>query len=425
MPTVFLLLSLVGLAYTVNALRPVRVEALMVVSFVAGWLTSELPIHLLFWQAVATGSLVALGALHGWQGWLGLAITAISWTGLVQLARTGARAGSVVDEALREGLGVDPPDGIPTRRQWWRLVQPFAYRDPAVRIIKDVPYVEGGSRRQRLDIHLPRRPGTSPAPVLVYIHGGAWVIGNKKDQGLPMINHLVAKGWICVSPNYRLSPAVTFPEHLIDCKRALAWVKENIADYGGDPTRVAVSGGSAGGHLCSLLALTSDRPDLQPGFEEVDVSVRAAVPIYGVYDFTNRDSLRGKRFGRALARTVMGATLEDRPDLYALASPMDQVRDDAPPFMIVHGSADTLVPVAEARHFAAMLGERSHAPVVYAELPGAHHAFDVFRSLRSAEVVPRIEVFLRVVLDPADPDAVTEEGTGACRAAPVRTRWGR
>lgn len=414
MPTIFLVVSLIGLAYTINAFKPARAEVLSVFSFVSGWLTSELPVHHLIWQAVATVVFVALGALHGWQGWLGLAITLVSWAGLAQLARMGVESGDVVDRALSDQAGIQPPPGLPSKRDWRRLIQPFALKDPAVRRIRDLPYVEGGGPRQRLDVHVPREPRDGLAPVLLYVHGGGWVIGNKKDQGLPMINHLTANGWVCVSPNYRLSPKVTFPEHLLDCKRALRWVKENIADYGGDPDCIVVSGGSAGGHLSSLLALTASRLDLQPGFEHVDLSVQAAVPIYGVYDFTNRNGLRGKQFGRMLARTVMGTTAARNPDLYELASPMDQVREDAPPFMIVHGSNDTLVPVGEARTFAEVLRERSGAPVVYAELPGAQHAFDVFRSLRSTEVVPRIEVFLRAVLglgDPAGP-------AGSIRTAP-------
>ena len=413
MPTIFLVVSLIGLAYTINAFKPARAELLSVFTFVSGWLTSELPIHNLVWQAIASVVFIAFGALHGWPGWVGLGVTVVSWAGLAQLARMGVQSGAVVDRALAEQADITTPDGIPTPRQWKRLAKPFALKDPAVKLIKDIPYVEGGGPRQRLDIHAPRQPGARPAPVLVYVHGGAWVIGNKKDQGLPMINHLAANGWVCVSPNYRLSPKVHFPEHLLDCKRALHWVKEHIAEYGGDPGCVVVSGGSAGGHLSSLLALTAGRPDLQPGFEEADLSVRAAVPIYGVYDFTNRDGLRGKQFGRTLAKTVMGTTLEKAPDLYALASPMDQVRSDAPPFMIVHGANDTLVPVGEARAFAHLLRERSDATVVYAELPGAQHAFDVFRSLRSAEVVPRIEVFLRAVLGLGDPAEVARSTPGA------------
>ncbi len=91
---------------------------------------------------------------------------------------------------------------------------------------------------------------------MVYVHGGAWIIGDKREQGKPMMFELVARGWVCVAINYRLSPKGTWPDHIVDVKKALAWVKEHIAEYGGDPAFVAISGGSAGGHLCALAALT-------------------------------------------------------------------------------------------------------------------------------------------------------------------------
>jgi acetyl esterase/lipase len=119
---------------------------------------------------------------------------------------------------------------------------------------------------------------------MVYIHGGAWIIGEKREQGKPMMYELVARGWVCVAINYRLSPKATWPDHIVDAKRAVAWVKEHIAEYGGDPSFVAVSGGSAGGHLCALLALSAGDPTFQPGFEEADTSVEACVPFYGVMD---------------------------------------------------------------------------------------------------------------------------------------------
>ncbi|MBL7660064.1 alpha/beta hydrolase, partial [Escherichia coli] len=93
-------------------------------------------------------------------------------------------------------------------------------------------------------------------------------------------------GWICVAINYRHSPRNTWPDHILDVKRALAWVKAHISEYGGDPDFIAITGGSAGGHLSSLAALTPNDPRFQPGFEEADTRVQAAVPFYGVYDFT-------------------------------------------------------------------------------------------------------------------------------------------
>jgi len=412
MPVAFLVVSLIGLAFTLNAFRPLRLEVLSLPSFFAGWLTSELPLHHLVWEAIATIVFVALGALNGWPGWVGLAVTLLSWVGLVVLARRAFSSGAVVDAALQHDLGITPPEGLPTPRQWKRLALPFRFREPGVEKVADLPYVDGAGPRQRLDIYR-RSDHPAGAPVLFYIHGGGWIIGKKEEQGLPMMNHLAAQGWVCVTANYRLSPKVAFPEHLLDCKRALAWIHQHIAEYGGDPSRIAVSGGSAGGHLASLVALTAGRPELQPGFEDVDLSVRAAVPFYGVYDFTNRDKLYGKGRTRMFAKMIMKTTPEADPDLYRLASPMDQVREDAPPFLVIHGSNDSLVNVGEARRFVELLRARSAAPVVYAELPGTQHAFEVFRSIRAAEVVPRIEVFLRAVLGLGDVADPAREGESA------------
>src|SRR2546421_8998590 len=106
------------------------------------------------------------------------------------------------------------------------------------------------------------------------------MVGDKGQQALPLMLHLAAEGWVCVAANYRLSPRVAFPEHLLDCKLALRWIRENIAEYGGDPEFVVVTGGSAGGHLAALIALTPNDPEFQPGFENVDTSVTAGVAVF-------------------------------------------------------------------------------------------------------------------------------------------------
>ena len=120
----------------------------------------------------------------------------------------------------------------------------------------DISYGEFGSRNH-LDIW--RRPDldrSGRAPVLLQIPGGAWMVGNKRGQAHPLMSHLAELGWICVAINYRLSPRSTWPDHIVDVKRAIAWTKEHIAEYGGDPDWIAITGGSAGGHLSSLAALT-------------------------------------------------------------------------------------------------------------------------------------------------------------------------
>ena len=152
-------------------------------------------------------------------------------------------------------------------------------------MISDLPYSEAG-KRGHLDLYLPAGEDTiKDAPVLLQIHGGAWTIGEKDHQGRPLMNQMAAQGWVCVAINYRLSPRDAWPAHIVDVKRAIAWIKDNIADYGGDPDYIAITGGSAGGHLTALAALTAGDPEFQPGFEDADTSVQAAVPFYGVYDF--------------------------------------------------------------------------------------------------------------------------------------------
>jgi acetyl esterase/lipase len=401
MSIAFLIASVIGLLFTINAFRPVRLEALGVFSFFAGWLTSELPMHHLVWQAVATALFIVGGALDSWPGLVGLGLTLVSWCGLIVLVVQASRAGAVVENALQDTLGDDyraamAPglcDDDALRVGWRRLVLPIKRRDDAVEKLANIDYGGNGRRSQRLDVYRSRSPRRD-CPVFLYIHGGAWVIGDKREQGIPLMLELASHGWVCVTANYRLSPKATFPEHLIDVKRALAWVKEHVDQYGGDPSYVVISGGSAGGHLASLAALTPNRSEYQPGFEHVDTTVQGCVPFYGVYDFTNRDGIRGRGMRKFLERQVMKSKLATAREAWEAASPMDQVNQGAPPFLVVHGANDTLVPVAEARSFVALLRAASDAPVVYAELPGAQHAFEIFRSIRTLHVVRATERWL-------------------------------
>jgi acetyl esterase/lipase len=276
-------------------------------------------------------------------------------------------------------------------------VLPLRFRHKDVTRVRNIPYGPYG-HRNKLDVYKPKK-GAQGAPVLFQIHGGGWVIGDKREQAIPLMLHMAARGWVCVAANYRLSPRATFPDHLIDLKKALAWIRENIAEHGGDPDFVVVTGGSAGGHLTALVGLTQNDPQLQPGFEDVDTSVAAAVPYYGVYDFMNDFKIKVNE-GRAkyfLARTVMKTSREEAPELWRLASPQALVSPDDPPFFILHGSNDTLVPVQEARGFVEKLRSVSRSPVVYAELPGAQHAFDLFPSLRAGHVIRAVERFLDYV----------------------------
>jgi acetyl esterase/lipase len=267
----------------------------------------------------------------------------------------------------------------------------------AIRATRNLDYWGDGQRRHRLDVYRSRLAPPERAPVMVYVHGGGWVIGDKREQGKPMMFELVARGWVCVAINYRLSPKATWPDHIVDVKRALAWVKEHVGEYGGDPEFVAISGGSAGGHLCALAALTAGDPVFQPGFEGADTSVQAAVPFYGVMDLTSDpegSAVFGPGLVEMLEKTVMKVKEADHPEVFRNASPTYRVQPDAPPFFVLQGTNDTLVPVETARRFVARLRAVSRSPVAYAEFPLAQHAFDVLASLRTQASTSAVGDFL-------------------------------
>ena len=240
---------------------------------------------------------------------------------------------------------------------------------------------------------MPPLPGEA-RPALVQIHGGGWVVGDKREQGLPLLNHMAANGWVGFNVNYRLGPKHHYPDHLVDVKTAIAWIRERADEYGIDPGRVAVTGGSAGGHLAALVGLTAGDPRFQPGFEEADTSVMAAVPFYAPFDLTDSAGHHGPEFVRFLERYVLGGRFDDHPERFISYSPYERIHPDAPPFFVLHGDLDTLVPVADARRFVARLREVSRAPVAYAEIPGAQHAFEVVHSPRTNQAVESVRVFL-------------------------------
>jgi acetyl esterase/lipase len=400
---VFLIVTLIGALFTFNAYVPhKRTGPLIVPSFFAGWLTSELSSHHFAWQVVATVFFVWAGALDAWPGWVGLGITVASWGGLLALVPISRAAEPVVEAALAAGLGADYRDAVlpeiaERMERPFRTgvhLNPFSFSDPDVSVTRDIPYLPDAGPKHRLDVYRPKG-GSERAPVLLQIHGGGWTIGNKREQALPLMNHLASRGWVCVTANYRLSPKATFPDHLIDNKRAVAWIRENIAEYGGDPDFIVATGGSAGGHLSSMVGLTANDPEYQPGFEDVDTRVRGCVPFYGVFDFTNHYGLQNQSgIDYFLERYVMKKKLAEDPEAFRRASPMHRIAPDAPPFFVIHGSHDSLASVEEARHFAQILRAGSKAPVVYAEIPGAQHAFEIFHSLRTTTVVRAVDRFV-------------------------------
>jgi acetyl esterase/lipase len=335
-----------------------------------------------------------------------VALTAASAAGLIALQHSAQQSEGVLESALAEGLGLD-------YRKLAVAAGLAPAVGPAIRPTAIAPswiwrrrlLSEGGicygpaGKRNSLDIWRRRDlPAGGRAPVLLQVPGGGWVSGETRGQAYPLMSRLVDAGWICVPMCYRLSPRATFPDHIIDVKRAIAWVRANIADYGGDPDFIVITGGSAGGHLSSLAALSANEPAFQPGFEDVDTRVQAAVPFYGVYDLRDWDGKGGpKNNVRFVQRMVMKVSPQADPERWRQASPVSWVGPEAPPTMIIHGTNDSLVPVESARRFAGELRSVSRQPVVYAELPMAQHAFDIYASLRTRYTVRAVEQFLAFV----------------------------
>lgn len=395
----FLRRQLVTAALTANAIRPLPGFRAGIPVFVAGWLTSELAPHLL----AVTAADAAMHATGRRRQPAGLALAAASLAGLGFLVDQARRVKDTAEEALVEGIGVDyveQLDAKPTPAElavpWRRLVYPFRMRDVKVTVERNLPYADGSGRRGLLDVYRSADGDIAGAPVLLQVHGGGWSIGDKGRQGIPLMQHMAAKGWVCVAINYRLSPRHAFPAHLVDVKRAIAWIREHIEEYGGDPSYLAITGGSAGGHLCALTAVTANEPEYQPDFEDVDTSVQVAVPHYGVYDFAGSTGLRSAELMRDtfLAPYIVQKRWADAPEEFEAASPVLRVTPDAPDFFVIHGVHDTLVQVEQARLFVRRLREVSRKSVVYAELPGAQHAFDLFPSIRSAHIVRAIDRYL-------------------------------
>ena len=304
--------------------------------------------------------------------WIGFAFAVIASGGLVVLRRRARETGPALERALDEGLGADWREGVDatlTDRLRRRpslvriLFAPITFRRRGVERIANIRY--GPARRNLLDLYR-SRSAQAGRPTLVYLHAGAFRFGSKRLGARHLFYRLATEGWVCVSANYRLNAAGT-ADRLVDVKRVIAWVRDDGREYGADPDAVFVAGSSAGAYLATRAAFTPNDPQLQPGFEDADTSVAGAVALYGYYGRVVRDGPPSSRLAYSTA--------------------------NAPPCFVAHGDHDTLVLVEDARGFVEQLRATSSNPVVYAELPGAQHGFDVFRSRRFDSVVDAIEAF--------------------------------
>jgi acetyl esterase/lipase len=247
----------------------------------------------------------------------------------------------IVRRALRADAALHNP--TPAQRPWRRiLLAPLpASRRNVVRV-RGLSYGEGP--RRNIDVYH-RRHRPTGVPVVLHFHGGGFHSGNKRREARPLIGHLVSQGTVCVSANYRLRPQVRYEEQLADARAAVDWVRSHAREYGGDPDRIFLVGSSAGAYL-SVDAVNAGT-----------TRIAGIVGRYGYY----------------------GGLMPERPQ---------------PPILVIHGENDLPVPPSHAREFVERMRVRSSHPTVYVELPGGHHDFDLYESIRSNAVSISIERFI-------------------------------
>jgi acetyl esterase/lipase len=256
--------------------------------------------------------------------------------------------------------------------------------------VRDLDYAGQGKARQKLDLYLPEKPGEKPLPLIVYIHGGGWQAGNKSDTNL--LFELIKSGdYAGASIGYRLTNEGPWPMQIHDVKAALRWLNAHAKDHGYDSAKIGLTGISAGGHLVSLLGTSS-------GVKELDGSVGAAGALpkiscvanfCGPANFLTFDGkgsvIVGDKPGSALFKLFGGPMSQHLAEAKA-ASPVTYVSSDDPPFLHIHGTADTLVPYAQAEEFDAALGKAGVSSTLLTGKDAPHVFF-------SADLISKMRVF--------------------------------
>lgn len=234
-----------------------------------------------------------------------------------------------------------------------------------IMIDRDLAYVQRGDRSLGADVYTPA--GRGPFPAVLLVHGGSWKRGNKQRMA-KIAERLAQRGYVAVSIDYRLAPEDRFPAQLYDCQAAVRWMRTNAERLRLDPARIAGFGYSAGAHLVALLATANGADGLGENLATPapDTRLQAAVLGAAPVDVAGFPT-------NAVFESVLGASVAERPDLYALASPLTFVTPDDPPTFLYHGADDWMVDASQShRMLDALL--RAHVPTTYLEVPGGHLA---------------------------------------------------
>jgi acetyl esterase/lipase len=258
-----------------------------------------------------------------------------------------------------------------------------------VRVEKGVVYLDN-DRKEKADLYF---PATTPAgkkiPALVWIHGGGWVEGRRDaKREVSVCSTLARNGYVAMSIDYILSDKkqAVWPTNLWDCKTAVRWLRKNAGRLGIDPDRIGVAGGSAGGHLAAMVALTTPTDGLDPKQPDGDIScaVKCCVDLYGIADISSYHDV-----------TMLGKKSAEAPELYRAASPVTYVRSNSVPILICHGTADTTVSIKQSEFFDQTL-TRNGVEHGFEVVTNAVHTFDL--QPPQADLRPVVLGFLRTHL---------------------------
>ena len=250
-----------------------------------------------------------------------------------------------------------------------KLVDTQPATPPDILEFKDVVYKTVKNDRLKLDIYR-SKDIYAPQPLLIFIHGGGWRSGKKEDYRVYNLD-FAERGYITAGISYRLSKTARYPAAVQDVFCAVRWLRAHAQDYFIDPDKIAVIGGSAGGHLSMLAGFAPDSVFAAPCEAHADCRVQAVVDLYGPVDLTTE-------YGRThdLTTSFFGGSYEEAPHHYLEASPLTWISPDDPPTLIFHGTIDDLVPVSQSDTLAAVL-ERAGIPHEYHRLTGWPHAMDL------------------------------------------------
>jgi acetyl esterase/lipase len=272
----------------------------------------------------------------------------------------------------------------------------FGFGQPAplpagVKAERNIPYVENGHRNQVLDLFLPEQSSEHPLPLMIWIHGGAWTGGN---QASPPVLYLVKSGFAVASIQHRFSQDAIWPAQAYDCKAAVRFLRANASKYNFDPEHFGVGGDSSGGHLAAFVGTSGDVKEMEGDLGNTNVSsrVQAVVDWFGPTDFTlmaqqsGPNSIIQHDSPNAPESHLLGGTVREKQDLARSANPLTYIDKSDPPFLIMHGDNDQLVPLGQSIVLAKALIDAG-VEVTMKTIPGAAHEGPQFRTAESRRLI--------------------------------------